>query len=111
MHRASRWSSAGTSLHHLHGPPARASNVQCLFELAGAVVVSVLREDAAERGIADLLRASRRQRPHVLGHFAAVLRDENLLARLEELFDALERIGDEARARAGGFEDAGRGRC
>src|SRR3954447_3570200 len=82
------------------------SSFQNLGDLPRAMRVRVLREDALQRGVADAARAIGVERAHELPDFGAVARDEHFFARLEKEIDPFPRVGDEARAGAGGFEDA-----
>src|SRR3954451_18445792 len=81
-----------------------------LGDLPRAMRVRVLREDAFQRGAADAARAIGVERAHELRDFGAIARYEHFFVRLEKEIDAFPRIGDEARAGAGRFENARGGR-
>src|SRR5204862_6828709 len=72
------------------------------------MVVRVLGDDAPIRGAPDRGRALGREIVHDLRDFVSVVRDEHLVIGIEELFDAFPGVGDDARRRARGFEDARR---
>src|SRR4051794_5467038 len=86
------------------------SSFQNLGDLPRAMRIRVLREDALQRGGSDASRAIRVQRADELRDFRAVARDEHFFVRFEKELDPFPRIGDQARAGAGGFEDARGGR-
>src|SRR5947209_531505 len=86
------------------------SSFQNLGDLPRAMRVRVLREDALQRGGADAARAIGGERSHELRHFGAAARDQHFSVGFEKEIDPFPRVGAEARARAGGFENAGGGR-
>src|SRR5947209_15215312 len=82
------------------------SSFQNISHLPCAMRVRVLRENALQRGVADAARAIGVERTHELRDFGAVARDEHFFVRFEKKIDAFPGVGDQARAGAGGFENA-----
>ena len=82
---------------------------QLRLDLRGTVGVCVLRAARACGAASPICaRAAGVSSLEVRGHLFAVRRDQHLAPGLEELLDALPRVGDEAGAGARGLEDARR---
>src|SRR5690348_8091500 len=86
--------------------PFRVQTFQDLVDFGGAMRIRMLRENPAPRGLSDASRAIGCETLQMSGDFRAVARDQNLAIRFEEALDTLPIVGDDASARAGGFENA-----
>ena len=80
------------------------------FELCGAVLCGVVREDAVAGALANLEALGVGDVAEDASDVVGIGGDEDLFARLEELFEADPRIGEDSGGAGGGLEEADGGR-